>query len=192
LGTHLESGELELSPRLADRAVVSRPDLVFRLARQQEIIVFVSSPLWLLVSSGGQALLDTPIYRPSDTWFGPPTKEGELCYASRTACNLRLPDCPVRSHRATTAVTVRNLADTELLIDQLKLPVHTLHLFEAADGRIWTQDALMERDSSNELAKVSGSTSPPEYALRPKPIAEPRQRAEPNAVVRAFSTLFSR
>lgn len=194
LGTRDDGNTLQISPRLADRAVVSEPELGFRLAREEELTLFVSSPLWIHArpSSPTGALIDTPIFRPSDTWFGPPTREGELCYASRTACHIRLEDCPVRAHRATTAVTVRNSADTELEIERVKLPVHTLELFVDGSGRVWTQDVLLERHASDELARMSRSPSPPAIAQRPDLLATARNVSELNVVMRAFNSFFSR
>lgn len=66
--------------------------------------------------------------RPSDTWFGPTTSEGEPCYASKTVCRLRVEDVPLRPHRCLTKVTLRNRADDSLSLDRLKLPVNALAL----------------------------------------------------------------
>ena len=87
---------------------------------------------------------------------------------------------------------MRNLADTELHIEQLKLPVHTLELFVDGSGRLWTQDVLLERHASDELARMSRSPSPPAVAQRPDILATARNVSDLNVVMRAFSSFFSR
>ena len=74
-----------LGAALADRPVISRPEKPFHLPVGEEATVFVSTPLWLRfqVGEADKLLREFPIARPSDTWFGPNTLEGELCYTSR-------------------------------------------------------------------------------------------------------------
>ena len=49
-------------------------------------MIYVSTPLWVRVDvhDPPQFLQEIPVIRPSDTWFGPSTREGELGYAGRT------------------------------------------------------------------------------------------------------------
>jgi hypothetical protein len=61
-----------LELKLADRPIVARPQQPFHLAPACRVDVYVSSPLWLALSdSNGVELFDFPMFRPSDTWFGP-------------------------------------------------------------------------------------------------------------------------
>jgi len=101
---------IRLAAALADRSVVTRSDKPLHVPPGEEISVFVSSPLWVRIEAGepGKLLRELPVFRPSDTWFGPNTREGELCYASRTHHRLRLEQIPARPHRAVTSVLVRN------------------------------------------------------------------------------------
>jgi hypothetical protein len=84
------------------------------------------------------------------------------------------------------------LADAELRIEQLRLPVHTLDVYVDDDGRVWTQDALFERESIDERAKLSGSKDPPAHAANATRLSSARQSPEPNAMVRAFGSFFAR
>jgi hypothetical protein len=71
--------------------------------------IFVRSPLWLRIEVGDAliALQEVPMLRPSDTWFGPTTMEGELCYASQTYARLNLEKLPIGPHHAGTQVTIQ-------------------------------------------------------------------------------------
>jgi len=182
---------LTLTPALADRPVVSRPDRPFVVSAGASVTLFLGTPLWLRVRDGGRDLTDEPIARPSDTWFGPPTEEGELCYASRTFCRLLLDEVPLMPHRATTAVTIRNQTSDPLMLERLKLPVTSLGLYVAGDGRLWTESATFEWMQGTEMAAFRVEPGAPSRAPVAEPLAPPRMPStSPSVVVRAFSTLF--
>src|SRR5690606_5680646 len=101
---------------------------------------------------------------PSDTWFGPSTREGELGYAARTNARLDLEQMRPRPSRAVTKVVVRNVGDDNLRIERLNLPVPQLSLFVNRQGLIWTNSITVERDRLGALAKVTTSRRPPEEA----------------------------
>jgi hypothetical protein len=149
--------------------------------------------LWVSVSTEEPChiLIDMPIFRPSDTWFGPTNNDGELCYASRTFCRLRIEDVPFRPHRCVSAVKVRNLGDTDLPLERLKLPVNTLAVHIGDDNRLWTQDVILERREGMEYAQLTISEEPPALTMNPRLLAKARTSQEGSVMTRAFSTLLS-
>lgn len=187
-----EGGTIYLSPKLADRPVVSQPERPFYLPAKEAVDVYIGTPLWLSIAleEGGRALEDLPILRPSDTWFGPDTRTGEICYASRTACRLRLADVQRKPHRALTRVTIRNEADHELFLERIKLPVQVLSLYQAEDSSMWTEDIELRHLQNEELAAVRVTDGAPRAVENKERLCPPRQVSVGNLVVRAFSTLF--
>ena len=185
---------LSLMPRLADRPVVVRPRSTFTLLPQEEVTAFISTPLWFEVTTGAnpRLLLDAPIFRPSDTWFGPDTRTGQLCYASRTHARSRLEEVPQRPHRALTPVVIRNAHETPLSFDRLSLPVPFLSLYADAQGYLWTQAVTLLRRSDEETAELQIGERAPPQAVGATPLGGPRERSERSVVVRAWSRLFSR
>jgi hypothetical protein len=183
---------LWIRPALADRPVITRPFTPLYVPADEAITVFVSTPLWVRieVDDPPKNLQEVPIRRLSDTWFGPSTMEGELCYADRTFARLSLENIPTRVHRAITRVTILNKATTQLLIDRLSLPVPYLSLFETAAGLLWTQSVTMVRTRDTGTASLQIEADPPEQAKGAKPVGEPRLHPEQNMVVRAFEVLF--
>ncbi len=187
------SERLRLSVMLADRPVVTRPENPLYVPPDEEVTVYVSSPLWIHIETENPAktLLEIPIYRPSDTWFGPNTLEGELCYSSKTFHRVQLDQVPVRPHRATTAVLVQNHAGTMLSMDRMQVPVPHLALYQSQNGRLWTDDVIFTRTGTDDFAslrtRAKGGRRMREKAVR---IAEPRKKPGENIVVRAFSSLF--
>lgn len=143
-----------LTPQLADRAVVARPDRVLFIPPDTDMNVYVSSPLWVGISASGRELASFSIDTPAETWFGPSPREGELCYATRTACRLRWDDGLFRPHRALTAVRVHNRAPRPLPFESIKIPVHLLALFVAPDGTLWSQDVMLEADRDGDRSPL--------------------------------------
>jgi hypothetical protein len=179
---------LELAPALADRPVVTSPRVPLFVSPGERVTLFVGSPLWLVVRGEGQSLLEIPVHRPSDTWFGPSTREGELCYAARTRAALEIVNLPVLSRRAATPVHIKNRADTALQLERLKLPVPFCSLFAADDGTVWTEAVTMTREESSEMAEVRLRSGPPSEAGEAALLTAPRNQVDTNAVMQVFST----
>lgn len=102
---------LQLLPAMPPRPVVVHTATPLVIPGGEEATVYISLPLWLRASAGGELLLDVPVVRQSDTWFGAITGPGELCYASRSRGRLRLEDLPAtpcgRAPRSTCATRRR-------------------------------------------------------------------------------------
>jgi len=183
---------LTLEAALADRPVVARPEKPFHVPPGESITTYVGSPLWLRIGVGTPPLTlwEWPTFRPSDTWLGPTTLEGELCYASRTVWRVQLDDIPRLPHRAVTAVRIENRARSTLSIERLKLPAPNLALYTSDDGTLWTQDVVYERTKGNDFAALRLRDRPPQALRDAKLLTPPRQPRAEHGVVRAFHSLF--
>lgn len=191
-GTSDESGRIVLEARLADRPVVAAPKRPVEIPAGDEITIYVGSTVWVrvLVGEPARMLFEQPLIPLAETWFGPSPRTGELCYASRTHCRLRLDGLPVPPHRALTSVLVQNRADTPLILDAVKLPVPLLALYQAGDGGLWTQDVILERHD-RDLSPLRLRQGSPRHASDAVLLTPPRKQAADNVMVRAFSSLFS-
>lgn len=194
---------IRLEPVPADRSVVLRPERTLLVPQGDAVEIFVSTPLWLRVSF---AAVDTPderarrpepsvahevpLYRPSDTWFGPSPMEGELCYANRTHAFLSLEEVQRYPHRARTIVHVRNRGEDVLRVDRLNVPVRHLSLFMAEDRSLWTERVTLTRDADGDMAAMRVGAGAPREVRGASKVIEPRDRMEMNVVVRAFEAFF--
>jgi hypothetical protein len=192
---HGGEDELTLSARLADRPIVTRPETAVVIPPGEEIILFVTTPLWIALTSGGangKPLCEVAVQRPSDTWFGPTNLEGELCYASRGFWRTELAELRLRPHRAVTRVRIQNEAPSPLQAERLNLPVPRLRLWCSKEGRLWTDDVTFVRTEGDEFATMrldsKGNTN--FEAEGAKRLAEPRLPTSSNVVLRAFNSLF--
>lgn len=184
-----DSNRVSLQPRLADRPVIIRPRQPVSLLSGQQITLYLSTPVWIDILVGDPAVLlkSLPAQRLSDTWFGPNTREGELCYSGRTHARHDPADLPDRPHRAITPLTIHNRADSPLAIEKISLPVPWLALYGDLSGRLWTQAVTLSRDSGNELASVAIDSKEQADGRSLTRLAEPRQTAQRNSMIRAFS-----
>lgn len=188
---HKRSDDVQIVPALPDRSVVERPQTPLLLLPGEEVTIYVSTPLWvrILVGKPPREVVDLATQRTSDTWFGPNTIQGELCYSGWTHARLRLEYTPLRASRALTAVRVENQALEPMPLERIKLPVLNLSLFADPEGHLWTESVTMTRQSDGS-ARVDFSERPPPEAKQAEPIAGPRVKGGRNLLVRAFNALL--
>ncbi len=172
--------------------MISSPRAPFHLLPGQETTLYVGSPIWVRLRVGEPAIQikELPTRRPSDTWFGGSTREGELCYAIKTRAVTDLERLPVFHRSAVTPVLIRNRAGDPLWLEKLKLPVPYLSLFGADDGRLWTEGVSLTRSDEGEMASLEVGSGPPDEASRGQLLTPARRTSEPNLIIRAFSSLF--
>jgi hypothetical protein len=192
LGFHKTRNRLRLAPMTADRPVVVKPVTPFMLPPGEELTLYISTILWLQVQVGDplKEFLQVPLFRPSDTWFGSSTRDGEMCYALQTSARLRLENLPVRPHRAISALRVRNKAEENLVIEKVLLPMPHMSLFAAADGQLWTEAVTLDHAEGAHEAPLNLSDGPPSQAGKTHKISGPRQKAARGLLTRAFSGLM--
>lgn len=179
-------GGLRVMPLLADRTVLSRPRSSFIVLPAQETTLYVSTPLWVrLESEDGRAIAEFPLFRPSDTWLGTSTLDGELCYASRTHCRLDLEDVPFRPHRAVTLLRVENRSHDPLPLERMSVPAPYLSLY-AIDRRLWTERVDLTWKDDEENASFEIRQGPPRSSPGVRPIAAPRRAGEAGGLVSAI------
>lgn len=180
-----------VTPMLPDRPTVTKPERPFVVLPGESLVVHVSTVLWLQFEAGEQRrrLTELPIFRPSDTWFGDSTLEGQLCYASHAFCRLRLEELSRTPYRATTAVTLHNRSREPLRLERLKLPCELLSLYHAPDGGLWTEDVSVTRSGADNYAQVRlqkrAWKRTPVDARR---LAGPRKRVEPKGLAAMFGS----
>lgn len=185
------SEQLTVLPALADRSVVSRPFTPFTVPANEKASIYVSTPLWFTLVTGapGRPLFEIPIQRPSDTWFGPSTREGETCYASRTFGRLHLENLTIYQHRAITQVHINNRAAIPLLVERINLPVPFLSLFHTPHNIFWTETVTMVQTGGVSLAEFHIGKEPPPEAADAALAAKPRRIPQKGMLIRAFSVL---
>ncbi|MEE2023873.1 MULTISPECIES: hypothetical protein [Alkalimonas] len=184
--------DFRLQPCLMDRPVVVKTRQPVLIPPGESIDFYISTPLCLRLLLGNDTLLqEWPILRLSDTWFGPSTRVGELCYAAKTHARHSLDEVPLRPHRAVTPLTISNQSKAILSIDKVSLPVPLLSVFARSDHTLWTEAVTLVHQADQLLAKLKIERKLPVGITAAQRVTEPRQQAEKNALVRAFAGIFS-
>ena len=184
-GMTATSPEVNIVPMLADRMVVVRPEIPFNILGGQKVTIFVGTPIWVNVETGKNKvkLSEAPVERMSDTWFGPSTVEGLLCYASKTMGVMDIEDVKKHRHRAITVLNIENEGKEAMYIERLNVPVKNLALYADSDGYFWSDSVriTLNPEKSASDFKISGK---PEIAGKLEPVSAAREKIQ--------SSLFSR
>lgn len=185
-----ESGQLTVKPVHADRPVVITPESPFTLPPKRRIHLYVSLPLWYQVQDGspGAVILDEAIVQPSDTWHGPNTRIGQLCYASRTRAGVVLMDR--LPHRVIAPLEVRNDSGTELKVERVKVPTPHLSVFADEHGELWTESIVFQKEDSEAQADIRIEPDSRPAGRTMELLSGPRMRAEKKFAWHAFGEIF--
>ena len=183
--------QIIVQPLLADRSVIVEPETPFYVFPKEEITLYFASPAWVRIEVGStrKALIEVPTLRPSDTWFGPSTIQGELCYALRSRAMLEFEPLAEFSYRIITPVRVRNRADDMLELDRFQVLIQHLSVFQASQT-LWTSSLTIEREKSGDMAAMQVGNGAPKEAGEATLLQPPRQNASTNLIFRAFGGLF--
>jgi len=186
--------DLLFVPALAARPLITRLATPLHILPGETTHLYIVSPLSLRVAmaDSGRLLHEIPTFRPSDTWFGPISPAGELCYASPVPAFLELREVPLRLQCAISAVSIRNAGREALRLDRINVPLPRLSLFYSPRTGFWTDAFSLICEDESDMASLRLERQPPPEANPNQFVAGPRVNQAPNAasVVRAFTRLF--
>ncbi len=182
------SSRLELRPKLLDRSMVVRTSHPVRVPPGESITFYISSPVCVSVMLPDQQieLQELMTMRLSDTWFGPSTQLGSLCYAARTLARMSRNEVPPRAHRAVTPVTITNQAVGFLAIDKISIPLPHLAVYANDQHALWTDPVELTHVQGNPLTNFTvGKPVAGHQQLSPARVNLPK-----GGLVRAFAHIF--
>ncbi|MCA9568841.1 MAG: hypothetical protein KC656_13410 [Myxococcales bacterium] len=178
---------ITLSVRAADKSVIVRPAEPLAVLGGASTVVYVSTPAWIGLRQGGPPFFEVPVHRPSNTWFGETTQQGELAYATRSRARTDLAALKLRPGRVHTRITLHNgLADPWEVV-RMKVPCPHLPLFAVGEG-LWTASLRIARTSDGEI-DMTLENGPPNELGKASRLADPRDPGTPKLLVRALGTL---
>ncbi|WP_111642283.1 DUF432 domain-containing protein [Marinimicrobium alkaliphilum] len=182
-----------LRPRTLDRPLVVKTMQPVHVPPGEKVTFYISSPVTVEIDlvEPDTILQETPVLRLSDTWFGPSTRVGELCYAARTHARNSRADVPPRPHRVVTPVTIHNEGEQNLTIEKLSIPVPYLAIYGLDDGTLWSDPVTLAHSDGNALAGLKIDSRLPDGVSPEHRIAEPRVEMPRGSFVRAFTSIFS-
>ena len=149
--------KFQIMPRLADHSVVIRPIEPIYVPAGQKGLLYISTPLWIagFVEGQKEPVFDIPVIQPKETWFGPDTRTGELCYAADVNGVTDLEPLVRRAFRAVTPIIFHNTSHEQLRFDRMNIPVVALPLFfSESTSRLWTSHIKVIHDTSDRPPRV--------------------------------------
>ncbi len=168
------STEFIVEQRLSPRPVVARPYKPVIVPAQRSVTLYVGTPLWLTLLQEGEVLIDVPVTRMSDTWFGVDTMAGEVCFDCQTRARTSMDGVRTNPFKAITPVVVHNDMTSPITIDRINLPVPHMSLFRGPE-RHWTSPLILHsRERWSEETNVRIEADPPPESPEAELVASPR------------------
>lgn len=186
------TNKLFVEPSLADRSMVVRPSKPILVMPDEKARIYVSTPIWMTISIEGKEapMTDIPFWRPSDSWFGASTMTGDMCYSKYTDAKLDPRLLEVRSHRASTLVTVINEQKENLLIQRLNLPVPLLKTYANESNQFWTDQVNIVQNTEHSKPVSHIRHSPPEQIESMRLVSESRELSNKSAFLSSIRNLI--
>ena len=191
-GVHETCDQLTFQPVLANRPIVVRPEKPFHLPSKEEVSIYVSHSVWLKISFGlkNTPLITLPIYRPSDTWFGSNTIDGELCYSARSKAKIRFNDLEIFPYRAVTKIQLQNKSNSDVFLERIKVPLPSLSLYLSEKQIHFTDSMIYTRQPESKEISITFNPPPQDTAGKCLLIHKPHVRYEQNFVTKAINHLL--
>ncbi len=180
---------ISLAPRLADRAIVSRPLAPITLLPNSETTVYVGTPLWLDLKIDDILIKELSCVILSDTWFGRDTLQGELCYSTSTRARLDAKQLVRDSHKAITPIVISNQGIKSITLERINVPVPFLSLYQEKDGQFTTSTLAIVLEHNVIDAKLE--IKPPLQADSLKKVADSSKPIKKAFVYRTLDLLFA-
>lgn len=135
------SNQITLKPTLADRPFLCELEQPFYVPPKHHLSLYLSSPAWMTIEVGSPPILldEVPNEELTDTWFGPNTLEGELCYATPHRCSAHLEEHLEHAMHVMTPIFIINRSRTPLFVQTLKIPLPSLSIYSDAARHLWTE-----------------------------------------------------
>ncbi len=179
------SDGLSLLPRLADRPIVVRPYSPFTIPAHNKVTLYVTTPIWLSVNFAERVTREFPVQQLSDTWMGPKSNAGELCYGSHTHARLDEDMLLHLPYRALTPVTMHNKSGADFTLERLSIPAPHLALYHDGEQLI-TQPLTITIDAEGRRGIVNIGKISDREVLSPA-----RKNAERGILVSTWENLFA-
>jgi len=183
---------LYISLHLPDRPLVARPLKPLMIPAKEMATLYTSAAFWLGLCVGvdQKKLIEIPVREYSDTWFGPNTISGELCYASKTNAYLLHEELAQKPHRAIIPVSIQNEGNQTLKIERMNIPVCFLNLYQAFDEHFYAESLLFVRESNSNAVKVDIEKKGTLHQIH-RLVTPSRKKKDENFLFKTIEMLFA-
>ena len=184
---------LSIEPSLADRAMIARPSVPLSIMPGQTIKMYISTPIWFtaLLQNKSLPVFDVPFWRPSDTWFGPNTLTGDLCYSKYTDAKINFDKLEKNSNRAITVISIKNNDKAALKVERINIPVPLLRLYCDSENKLWTDkiNIIQKTERGHPVSELRHSA--PDNVAELTLVADSRITSSKESILASIKNLVS-
>ncbi|MEF8787867.1 MAG: hypothetical protein V5A84_02245 [Planctomycetota bacterium] len=185
---------LRLAPLMPDRPVVVRPKAPLAFPPGAGGTLYARIPVWVQLNVGGEdhevTLCEVPSITLSNTWFGPDTTEGELCYSMASTLVSELESVNPAPHRAICALHLQNEAEEPLNLERMCIRGQQISV-SGLDGCLWTSEVTVTYRDPAEPSRVEYSDKRFRKDENAKELTPPRNPITGGLVARSFARVAS-
>jgi len=171
-----EDTQLRLSPALPDRMLVVKVEQPFTLLSRASARVYAGVGASIRVQAvgdrGATDLVEIPVERLSDTWWGD-FQSGEPALWLATRARREVPDVLLEPWQIVCTLQLSNTSSDALPVEKLALRVEHLTLF-GADDLLWAEEVQVEYRGEDEGSDIEMTGRPPDEAAGASEIASAR------------------
>lgn len=159
---------VRVSPVLADRPLVIKPEQTFTLIRRASARIYMRVPVWVRLEatagpSGPRTLLtEIPTIHLSDTWWGD-FQTGEMAFWLATKGRRHITPDLFEPHLVISAVQLDNRSEDDLPVEKHALRVEHLSIYEK-DGWLWAEEVRVVYHGEYEGSEIHMDDLPPKEA----------------------------
>ncbi len=183
---------LRLKPLMPDRPVVVRPEAELSFRENSEGVFYARIPFWIAVMPADETVQKPfcvfPTRSLSNTWFGPDTTKGELCYAMQSSARRSLEGAEPMPYRAVCPIMIKNVSHDPCQFERLCIRTEHLSIYHY-EGRLWTSRPEMTFRGENRAYHTSYNESWFGETELAELISEKRVPLEENFIQRSFGSL---
>ncbi|KAA3616600.1 MAG: DUF432 domain-containing protein [Calditrichaeota bacterium] len=185
-----EVSHIQFDPVLPDRPLLVKPESSLYLWVNFKSKFFVRIPIALKISmiigNKSTELLDIPIIKLSNTWFGT-FQKGEVCYSISSGFGADIEPDKSRPFLAICPLRLKNDSRESLLVDKICMRSEHFSLFQS-DSQLWTDELTIIYKGKNETSQISVSGKPPKRISGATLVSKPQKILKKSLYAPSFSS----
>lgn len=161
-----DSRTIRFRPILPDRPVIVEAAEQIRILSKQKAHFFIPLPFWLrlyLAGSKEQFLYEVPLFKLSNTWFGPP-ESGGLCYAYKTEF-YNEPQSALSDEVAIAPLIINNNSNSFFDLKKAVIYCNYLNIFKGEKGLVTNVETVNYFSDERVTFDLKGKKAPVEGGL---------------------------
>jgi hypothetical protein len=148
--------EILVRPCLPNRPLVLQLHEPLYLQPHTDTLLYFSLPVWIRIEFPRlmQDLAEFILTPLSDTWWGPNTYSGQLCYAHATQPTTQVESMPPSQTQAYCPIFLNNQTSKPVFLQHLYLPLSFLTLYESAHHDLWTEQLNIYPSNLSQMPEL--------------------------------------